>query len=203
MTFIRPRREFKLPVILSMEEVRQLLGCVRLDRYRVCLTLIYACGLRLKEGVSIKIADIDSARGLIHVRAGKGAKDRYVPLPESVLALLRSFWLSHRNPIWLFPAHGRGGDGRAMQRAVKPLSKNALQGALGQALKDSGIHKRVCIHTFRHSYATHLLESGMNLRLIQAYLGHSSPTTTAIYTHLTSKAKDQAAGTINQLMSDL
>ena len=103
---VRPPREHKLPVILSIEEVQKILGCVRLPRYRVCLTTIYSCGLRLQEGTRLQVRDLDSARMMLHVRHGKGGKDRYVPLPERTLQLLREYWLQHRNPVWLFPSPG-------------------------------------------------------------------------------------------------
>jgi integrase len=99
---VRPPQEHKLPVILSVEEVRRVLGLVRLLRHRVCLTTIYSCGLRLQEGIGLRVGDIDSARGLVHVHLGKGGKDRYVPLPQRTLELLRAYWRTHRNPQWLF-----------------------------------------------------------------------------------------------------
>lgn len=108
LTFIRPPREKKLPVILSPTEVRTILACVQLPRYRICLSTIYACGLRLQEGTHLQVSDIDSARMCLHVRLGKGAKDRYVPLPHRILELLRQYWVTHRHPLWIFPAPGRG-----------------------------------------------------------------------------------------------
>jgi integrase len=102
--FLRPPKEKKLPVVLSVSEVRRVLGCVHRQSYRVCLTTIYACGLRLLEGARLQVKDIDGERKLIHVRAGKGGKDRYVPLPESCLQFLRLHWMTHRHPIWLFPS---------------------------------------------------------------------------------------------------
>ena len=201
LTFVRTKREKKLPVILSKEEVRKVLGNIRLLRYRVCLTTIYSCGLRLQEGTHLQVPDIDSARGLIHVHLGKGAKDRYVPSPQRTLQLLRELWKTHCNPLWIFPATGRGGN--LMPTNTKPMPKASVQIAFKEALKQSGIKKRGSVHTLRHSYATHLLEAGINLRLIQIWLGHNTPTTTSIYTHLTTKAKDMASESINELMSDL
>ncbi|MBA3568193.1 MAG: site-specific integrase [Pyrinomonadaceae bacterium] len=198
---VRPAPEKKLPVILSREEVRQLLSHIRLPRYRVCLTTIYACGLRLQEGTHLQVADIDSARQMIHVRHGKGAKDRYVPLPERTLQLLRQYWVTHRNPLLLFPAEGR--DHVDLAQATEPMSRSSVQDAFHAALKESRLNKRASVHTLRHSWATHLLEAGVNLRLIQEWLGHSSPATTSVYTHLTVKAEQLGAVTINQLMSDL
>jgi integrase/recombinase XerD len=201
LTFVRPPQEKKLPVILSIEEVRTLLAHLKLLRYRACLTTIYSCGLRLQEGTHLQVTDIDSARMHIHVRHGKGAKDRYVPLPQRTLPLLRSYWVTHRNPVWLFPAPGRAGTG--MSTATQPMPRSSVQDAFRAALKASGIHKRASVHTLRHSWATHLLEAGVNLRLIQESLGHTSPSTTSIYTHLTTKAHEMAAASINRLMEDL
>lgn len=198
---LRAPREKKLPVILSREEVRQILARVRLPHYKVCLTTIYSCGLRLQEGTNLRVADIDSARLMIHVRHGKGAKDRYVPLPQRTLQLLRQYWKQHHNPVLLFPAEGR--DHIDLARSTEPMSKSSVQDGFHAALKESGNNKRASVHTLRHSWATHLLEAGVNLRLIQEWLGHSSPATTSVYTHLTVKAEQLGAAAINQLMSDL
>ena len=198
---VRPAPEKKLPVILSVAEVREILSRIRGPRYRVCLSTIYACGLRLQEGTNLQVADIDSARQMIHVRHGKGAKDRYVPLPERTLALLRDYWKTHRHPVLLFPAEGR--NHIKLSLATEPMSKHSVQDAFHAALKASRINKRASVHTLRHSWATHLLEAGVNLRLIQEWLGHSSPATTSVYTHLTVKAEQLGAQAINQLMKDL
>ena len=198
---VRPAPEHKLPVILSLEEVRQILNRVRLLRYRVCLSTIYACGLRLQEGIRLAVPDIDSARMMIHVRHGKGNKDRYVPLPQRTLELLRDYWSTHRNPVLIFPAEGR--DHIDLSKATEPMSKSSVQDAFRAALKQSGINKRASVHTLRHSWATHLLEAGVNLRLIQEYLGHSSPATTSVYTHLTVKAEQLGAEAINRVIDNL
>jgi integrase/recombinase XerD len=188
-------------VILSIEEVCRLLSRVRLFRYRACLFTVYSCGLRIHEGVKLQVADIDSSRMLVHVRHGKGGKDRMVPLPSITLLMLREFWKTHRNPCWLFPAPGH--NCRQMPTAKKPLSHNYVHVAFKDALKKSNINKRASVHSLRHAYATHLLESGVDLRMIQEFLGHKSPTTTAIYTHLTVKSTNKAFDSINQLMSHL
>jgi integrase/recombinase XerD len=201
LTFVRAPREKKLPVIRSREEVRTILAHLQLLRYRVCLTTIYSCGLRLQEGTHLQVSDIDAARMCIHIRHGKGAKDRYVPLPQRTLPLLRTYWLTHRHPVWIFPAPGRGGTG--MSTATQPMPRSSVQDAFRAALAASGIPKRASVHTLRHSWATHLLEAGVNLRLIQEYLGHHSPATTSLYTHLTITAHEMAAAPINRLMEDL
>jgi site-specific recombinase XerD len=200
LDFARPAKEQKLPVVLSMQEVGQILSCVHYARYHVCLTTIYACGLRLLEGVSLQVKDIDGQRKMIHVRQGKGGKDRYVPLPDSVLVMLRQYWLTHRNPLWLFPSiHAL----LAPEQTSQFMHETGVQRAFRAALLESGVKKEATVHTLRHSYATHLLEAGVNLRVIQGYLGHASPKTTAIYTHLTSVVNAQASETINAIVERL
>ena len=198
---VRPAPEHKLPVILSLEEVREILNRVRLLRYRVCLSTIYSCGLRLQEGIRLAVPDIDSARMMIHIRHGKGNKDRYVPLPQRTLKLLRDYWVTHRHPALIFPAEGRAH--LALSQATEPMSKSSVQDAFRAALKQSGINKLASVHTLRHSWATHLLEAGVNLRLIQEYLGHSSPATTSVYTHLTVKSEQLGAEAINRVIDNL
>ena len=186
----RPKREKKLPVVLSRDEVWRILAAVRISVYRACLTAIYVCGLRLMEGVLLQVPDVDSERMMLHIH-GKRRKDRLVPLPDAALTLLRDHWRTHRNPLWLFPAT-TGNPG--------PISRSSLQSAFARAVKQSGVHKRAHVHTLRHSYATHLLEAGVTLQLIQEYLGHSSARTTTIYTHLTRELRDAAVEPINGLM---
>jgi len=193
--FLRPPQENKLPAVLSVGEVGRVLACIHRARYRVCLTTIYACGLRLLEGVQLQVRQIDGERQLLHIEQGKGGKDRYVPLPSACLKLLRGHWLSHRHPVWLFPASGEAGK--------QPMSASGLQRAFHVAVQEAGIHKAATVHTLRHSYVTHLLEAGVHLRSIQSYLGHASPSTTAIYTHLTSNTEAQTRQTINELLSSL
>jgi site-specific recombinase XerD len=200
LRFVRAPREKTLPVVLSCEEVQRLLGCVRRLGYRVCLSTISSCGLRLQEGTHLTVAAIDSARMMIHVRRGKGGKDRYVPLPQRTLELLREYWVTHRHPVLIFPAPGRGR--MALPTATAPMPKSSLQGALREALKESRIHTPASVHTLRHSWATHLLEAGVNLRLMQESLGHNSPTT-SVYTHLTVRAEQLGAEALNRIMRAL
>jgi integrase/recombinase XerD len=195
LALVRPPRERKLPVVLSREEVHRILGRLRQPCYQACLSTIYSCGLRLQEGVQLQVSDIDSARMLIHVR-GKGNKDRYVPLPGRTLELLRAYWATHRHPVFIFP------DRQDLISAKGPMSKRGVQYAFGAALKASGIRKRASVHTLRHSWATHLLEAGVNLRQLQVWLGHGSLSTTAVYTHLTRLAEALAAEAVNRLMEE-
>lgn len=199
--FVIPRKERKLPDVLSVAEVRRLLSHIRIFRYRAALTAIYSLGLRLGEGISLRVRDIDSGRKLVHVHHGKGAKDRFVPLPERTLSLLREFWKTHRHPDLLFPAPGRGGI--HMATSNDPMPRSSLQIVLRHAVQELGFQKKVTPHTLRHSYATHLMEAGVNLRLIQIYLGHHSPATTSLYTHLTGPAHADAYKSIQRLMADL
>jgi site-specific recombinase XerD len=190
---IRPRKSKRLPVVLSCEEVRRVLGRVENATVRTCLTMIYSCGLRLSEGTQLRVADIDSDRMVVCVRCGKGGKDRYVPLAQRPLDQLRAYWRSRHPRCWLFPARNRH----------RPVSNTTIQKTFKAALCESNVRKDASVHTLRHSYATHLLEHGVNLRVIQEVLGHKSPKTTALYTHLTRKTADDLQGTVNHLMADL
>jgi integrase/recombinase XerD len=198
---VRAPREKKLPVILSLEEGRTLLGSVRLLSYRGCRSTISSCGLRLQEGTHLQVRDIDSSRMLIHVRHGKGGKDRYGPLPPRTLERRRPYWGTPRPPVLLFPAPGRGGISRAT--ATAPMPRSRVQGAFREALNASGLHQHASVHTLRHSWATPLLEAGVNLRRIHAYLGHRSPPPTSVYTHLTVSAAPLGSEALNRLMRDL
>jgi integrase/recombinase XerD len=199
LELVRPAKEEKLPVILSREEVKCILACLEQPVYRTCLGTIYSCGLRLLEGVQLQVQQIDSERQVLHLRQAKGRKDRYVPLPSRTLGLLRDYWRRHRNPVWLFPR----AKSVEMGIASRPRAESGVQKAFRKALDDSGVNKAASVHTLRHSWATHLLEAGVNLRLIQEWLGHKSLTTTAIYTHLTVKAQQQAGQVIDELMAEL
>ena len=201
LALARANPEFKLPVVLSSAEVRTVLSGVPALDHRVGLATIYSCGLRLGEGLRLEVRDIDADRMLIHIRGGKGNRDRYVPLPERTLVLLRALWRTHGHPTFLFPAKGHGGKDAPI--ATEPMSRSTLQLAFRQALRASGIKKAAHIHTLRHSYATHLLEQGENLRQIQVNLGHQSPVATAVYAHLTSLCKTQHQKRLDQFMSDL
>jgi site-specific recombinase XerD len=201
LDLIRIPPERKLPVVLSVDEVRRILTQVRRPKYKVCLTTIYSCGLRLREGVTLETKDIDGERKQLQIRKAKGGKDRYVPLPERTLEMLRDFWSNHRHPTLLFPANTPQGVSPAT--AQKTICPSGVRRAFQAALKESSIQKHATVHTLRHSYATHLLEAGINLRVIQSYLGHSSIQSTLVYTHLTQKAQSPAVEAINAILNDI
>jgi integrase/recombinase XerD len=168
------KREKKLPSVLSVDEVQRLLAAVRNEKHRVLLTTIYAAGLRLSEAIGLRVTDIDSERMVLHVRRAKGQKDRLVPLSPRLLDRLRCYWKCFRPRTYLFPGAKRDAG----------LHPTAVQRAFQSARLMSGLRKRASVHTLRHSYATHLLESGTDLRKIQTWLGHKSLNTTAVYLHV-------------------
>jgi integrase/recombinase XerD len=190
-----------LPCVLSIEEVQAVLGHVRRQHYQACLNTIYACGLRISEGIGLQVDQIDSARMVLNVRQSKNASDRSVPLPNTILTQLRQQWQTHHNPVWLFPARTTGGT--AKQDASTSMSESSMRQAFQMALQEANIRKAATIHTLRHSWATHLLEAGVSLRVIQIYLGHRSLQTTALYTHLTTTIEAQVTETINHLAEEL
>ena len=195
---LRVPREKRLPDVLSTDEVRRLIAAVRTPHNRTDFQAVYSLGLRLTEGLHLQVGDIDAARMMVHVHRGKGAKDRFVPLPTSTLRALREYWVTHRHRTWLFPATGR--DHAQAPRADGPMERSSVQGALRRVVRDTGLRKAISIHTLRHNYATRLLEAGVNLRLIQQYLGHSSLQTTMVYLHLTAVSHEQARARIEELM---
>jgi integrase/recombinase XerD len=202
---IRVRRGQTLPVVLTREEVARLLASLRMDRYRTLLRLIYHTGLRIREACRLEVADLRAHPGRVQVRQGKGGKDRLVPIAPEMLEDLRRFWRRHHNPRWLFPALGcahRGGKQpvvKAARRAAQPMSESAVQNAFRLALAQSGVKKTATPHTLRHSYATHLLEEGVSIRLISQYLGHASLETTLIYTHLSAVSESKAVEALQRL----
>jgi len=200
LDLVQAESERRLPTVLSIEEVHSIIGHIRTIQNRTYIMTVYSCGLRLQEALNLQVSDIDSKRMTIHVHRGKGAKDRYVPLPETTLLMLRAYWRTHKNPVWIFPFRGRGG--RMAPTSDKPMDRSTVTGALNRTLKDMPfIKKRVSIHTFRHSYATHLLEAGVNIRLIQQYLGHKSLMTMLVYFHVTTFGQADAYQKINSIMS--
>ncbi|MBK8364378.1 MAG: tyrosine-type recombinase/integrase [Bacteroidetes bacterium] len=184
----RPRKEQKLPVVLNQEEVKQLLKCIDNIKHRALVMLVYSSGLRLSEIVGLKIKDLDSVQMQIRIQQGKGKKDRVTILSERVLEILRRYFQQYQPKEWLF----EGADGGQ-------YSKRSAQQIVKDAARKAGIKKKISIHTLRHSFGTHLLESGTNLRYIQSLLGHESIKTTEIYTHITLKGFDQLRSPMDDL----
>ena len=177
----RPRREKVLPNVLSKEEVKQILEAHSNIKHKVMLSLIYSCGLRRAELLQLKPGNIDSKRNIITILQAKGKKDRITPLSPKVLEILRDYYKTYKPKVWLFEGHIKG----------ERYSEQSLQSVLKHALVKAGITKPVTLHWLRHSYATHLLESGTDLRYIQELLGHSRSRTTEIYTHVSTKSLQQ------------
>ena len=198
---VRPEKETKLPVILSVKEVRTIFDNVKMDYHRACLVGIYSLGLRLQEGTNLKIADIDSDRMFVHIHRGKGNKDRFVPLPQRTLEIFRENWKTHKNPEFLFPAPGRGHIN--MPTAEKPVPYPSIQTAFHRALQKTTIRIKASVHNLRNSYAVHLLEAGVSMRYVQEYLGHNDPRTTMIYLKLINISLQEPIKLINKVMADL
>lgn len=182
-----------LPSVLTRAEVARLFGAIREERFRVILRLIYACGLRVGEAAGLEVTAIKRDGPRLHVRGAKGGKDRLVPLPQWCYRELQEFWRTHRHPRWVFPGVGRGwrdgAQGTAPAKlalAAEPMGVGSIQHCVRLARADARLPDTTHVHTLRHSYATHLLEEGVSIRLISAYLGHASLETTLIYTHLTA-----------------
>ncbi len=176
--FERPRREHKLPNVLSKEEVKAILNSLTNVKHKSMLSLIYACGLRRSELLNLKTTSVDSKRGVLYILNSKGKKDRVIPISEKTVEMLRDYYKKYRPKNWLFEG----------QQAGEQYSETSLQKVLKLALVEAKIKKPVTLHWLRHSYATHLLESGTDLRFIQELLGHKSSKTTEIYTHVSTKS---------------
>jgi integrase len=196
---IKPPNSRSLPDIPTREEVQRLINSVYRLRYRVYFFAVYSMGLRLGECLGLEIGDIDAANRRVHVRQGKGGKDRYVPLPDATLLYLRRFWSTHRNPRLLFP-NGSGNDASA-RTARSPMDRGGVQAAMTAARNSCSIHKHLTVRSLRHAYATHLLELGVDLRSIQVVMGHESPETTSRYAHLTDVNRQQARDRIEDLVA--
>jgi integrase len=185
----RGRVPYRLPVVLSPEEVKQFFFHLTYLPYRAALMVAYGTGMRVSEVVSLKVSDIDSKRMLIRVEQGKGKKDRYVMLSPRLLEVLRTWWRAEPSTDWLFPGWRMG----------QHLAPSALQLACKEAARRAGINKRVTVHTLRHSFATHLLENGTDIRVIQTLLGHTRIDTTARYTQVSPLLIRQTKSPLDQL----
>jgi site-specific recombinase XerD len=198
VAIVKPPRAQRLPDVLTRAETHRLLGSVYKLRYRVFFVTLYSTGLRLNEGLRLQTGDIDRHRMRIHVRAGKGNKDRYVPITEALLRMLRQWWKTHEHPRLVFPNPSGGAD--RMRVAVGPMHAGGVQAAMRAAVADCGIHLRITAHSLRHLFSTHMLELGVDLRELQEILGHVSPATTARYAHLTEVTSAQARERQGQLL---
>ena len=183
----------KLPTVLSADEIARFLQAVPGRRNRAALTTAYSAGLRVSEVVTLRTGDIDSSRMVIRVEHGKGGKDRYVMLSPQLLAILRTYWRLAKPAHWLFP--GRAGD--------RPVSVGTLQAACRVATREAGLEKSVTVHILRHSFATHLLEAGTDIRIIQVLLGHARLTTTAIYTRVATHLIASTTSPLDHLTLDV
>lgn len=200
-----------LPAVLTRAEVARLFAVVREARFRTVLRFIYACGLRIGEAVNVEVGDLRGGEpgcARLHVRGAKGNKERFVPLPAAMLHELRDWWRTHRHARLLFPGVGRGWrDGAegtspaTLAAATEPMGVGSIQHCVRLAVAEAALPKGTCVHTLRHSYATHLLEEGVSIRLISAYLGHASIETTAIYTHLTAVNEAAARAAVARLLA--
>ncbi len=196
-----------LPAVLTRNEVARLFHVIRELRFRVVLRLIYACGLRISEAATLKVTDVKRDGPRLHIAGAKGNKDRLVPLPVWAYRELQDYWRTHRHPQWVFPGVGRGwretpGGVERLAHAVEPMGVGSIQHCVRLARVDARLPETTHVHTLRHSYATHLLEEGVSIRLISAYLGHASLETTLIYTHLTAVNEATARAALDRLRPD-
>jgi len=201
---LRVSKQLKLPAVLTVAEVDRLIDAIRKPAMKCFFWTVYSLGLRLQEALYLQVGDVDAGRMLVHVRRGKGHKDRLVPLVPKTLDWLRAHWTTHRNPRWLFPREGR--NHRQSPIAQEPMDATTVQDCIRKVVDELQWSKRgVSTHTLRHSFATHLLEAGVNLRQIQKYMGHSPGApgqTTTIYLHLTTVGEEIAVAKILALMTD-
>lgn len=190
----RPRREKMLPTVLSVEEVVLILSKIENLKHKTIIMLIYSAGLRISEAINLKIKDIDSSRMQIRVQQSKGKKDRYTLLSTKLLTHLRQYYPKYKPREWLFE-----GQGSNESNLPIPYTARSIQVFFKEAVQKAGIKKQVTVHSLRHSFATHLLENGTDLRYIQNLLGHESSKTTEIYTHVTTKGFDQIKSPLDNL----
>ncbi len=197
---VKPPTKKVLPDILTLREVERLINGARELRYQTFILTAYSMGLRLGEALNLRVGDIDRESAKVHIRQGKGRKDRFVTLPNATLHALRAYWVTHRHPMLLFP----GGKTSVERRVAKsPMDRGGLQKSVKVIVSDCGIHKPITIHSLRHSYGAHLVEAGVNLRAIQHEMGHECPKTTALYTQLTGVTQQNTHTLINKLVNRL
>lgn len=191
-------KETRLPTVLTTDEVQRIMSAIQRDRFRAYFWTVYSCGLRLNEALALQVGDIDAERMRLHVHRGKGAKDRLVPLPASTLNVLREYWKTHQHGKLLFPKTNL--NGVVVGGTRQTMHESTVQGALRRVVIELKFTRNISVHCLRHSYATHLLEAGVNLRVLQQYLGHTSLKTTSRYLHLTNHGQEDAYRKINGTM---
>jgi integrase/recombinase XerD len=200
LDMVKPPQVRNLPDILSLGQIQRLINGTRELRYQTFILTAFSMGLRIGEVLGLQVGDIDRERMKVHVRHGKGRKDRLVTLPQVALAALRAYWKTHRHERLLFP----GGLTAAQRRAAtEPMNRSGVQRAIKAIANSCGIRKHITPHTLRHCYGALLVEAGVNLRAIQHEMGHERPTTTALYTQLTDATHAATGDTINQMLSSL
>ncbi len=199
VNLVRPPKTQRAPDILTREEIARLLRHTKELRFRAFWPVTYSMGLRLRETLRLTVADIDSARMLLHVRNAEGQRDRFAILPSLALMVLRLLWKQHRHPTLLFP----GRQTRAGVVVTNPMDAGTTQKAFGAVLRACGVRKHVSIHSLRHSYATHLIEAGLILRNVQEQLGHASPNTTVHYVRMTEVVTHDARTQVNAIIDPL
>jgi len=197
---IKPPTQKTLPDILTHEEIELIINATHEARYRTYILILYSMGLRLGEALNLCVGDIDARQHRVHIRAGKGHKDRFVILPDRALYALRHYWATHRHPAFIFPAGKTAAD---RHRAKTVMDRGGLQKSFKAIVASCNIHKKVTIHSLRHCYGTHLMEAGLNLRAIQKEMGHGCPKTTAIYTQLTEPVQQNTMAIINTMVNRL
>lgn len=197
---IKQKSPKSLPDIPTKEEVRFLINSVRKVRFRIFLLVVYSLGLRTTEGLKLEVGDVDGSQHRVHIRNSKGGKDRYVILPELTLQALRRFWTTHRHPRLLFPSPVF--DAARSRRSEACMDASSVQAAFRATIRESGIQKRLTIRSLRHAYATHLLELGMDMRLIQDLMGHEDSKTTARYAHITKTCRDHTTDRLQLLLKE-
>lgn len=197
LDIVKPPQVKRIPDILTCQQVQSVLAATHKQRYQVFFLCLYSMGLRLSEALSLTVENIDSDAMIVHIRDGKGGKDRLLPLPMRTLEGLRLYWATHRHPSLLFPNVQMGA------QATGPMDKGSVQKSLKKVIKDCNINKRISPHSLRHCFATHLLEQGLDLRTLQTLLGHHNLNTTARYTQYTQLKQKEADHALNQLTNHL
>ncbi|MCG6202613.1 tyrosine-type recombinase/integrase [Psychromonas antarctica] len=200
VNIVKPPKQQAIQDVLSIAEVQAIINATRQLRYQVYYLTTYSLGLRLSESLNLTIADIDKSLMQVHLHNTKSKKDRFVPLPQTTLLALRRYWKTHRHPKLLFPG---GKPPHLCQGKTMIMDKGGVQKTIKIVAKECGISKNVHVHTLRHSIATHMLESGCNLRSIQEFLGHADPKTTAIYTRMTNETAQNSALILNDIVDSI